>query len=538
MALDFPSPATLNQAYQGPNGIIWTYDGAKWISGTSALDNNTYLPLTGGVVTGPTTIMGATFTAHNTLIGSGVVAPPAANVTPSWHAGGFQVNLAGVHGANLYNTPAAWNYIQAGFGYYLYQDPSTGQLQLTSFGSGAADAPTNTGKIWAFNQDSSFTAPGAVWVGNKVNDFGLQDFGDTTWGIRFAADGWRLRWSAGALQYLSNTEAVLWNCDNQGNVGAFGAVTAAHAVASNTGRVISQSANNPGFCCHWPGVYAAGMIVDGGGGLQLGQMDGNGNWVKAYCSFATDTSVRFFGAIYPNAAIYDIAGRPNFSMFGGASNERYVQLETSIYITKGSGVDLTMATYQATGTLYNSTSGGWMRVNSDAGFQLSSGWAGKPGGGAWSDSSDARIKTIDGDYTQGLAAIVQLQPRVYRFKGNDELDNVATVMPEAMKRMLTMPVEEIPADRAVAPADRLASAHAIVAEQNQSFIGLVAQEVEGAMPEMVTTKTGFIDNVHVDDIRQLDTSALSMAFINAFKELHARVLALEAAATPAVTGKR
>jgi hypothetical protein len=34
MALDFPSAPTTGQTYTGPNGIIWSWDGSKWVNGT------------------------------------------------------------------------------------------------------------------------------------------------------------------------------------------------------------------------------------------------------------------------------------------------------------------------------------------------------------------------------------------------------------------------------------------------------------------------------------------------------------------------
>ena len=43
----------------------------------------------------------------------------------------------------------------------------------------------------------------------------------------------------------------------------------------------------------------------------------------------------------------------------------------------------------------------------------------KPGGGAWAATSDARIKDVQGDYTQGLDDILKLNPVIYTYKGND-----------------------------------------------------------------------------------------------------------------------
>jgi hypothetical protein len=117
----------------------------------------------------------------------------------------------------------------------------------------------------------------------------------------------------------------------------------------------------------------------------------------------------------------------------------------------------------------------------------------KPGGGPWWDSSDARTKTVLGDYTKGLADITQLRPVSYTFDGAD------------------------------------ASPHGGHVPDGRVYIGLVAQEVEGVMPEMVSQIDGFVDGIPVDDMRTLDTGALIYALVNACKELKARIEALEAA---------
>jgi Chaperone of endosialidase len=125
----------------------------------------------------------------------------------------------------------------------------------------------------------------------------------------------------------------------------------------------------------------------------------------------------------------------------------------------------------------------------------------KPGGGPWVATSDARIKTIQSDYKQGLSEVLKLNPVIYTFKGND------------------------------APPDA-PSNHAKVAADATKFVGLIAQEVEPIFPDMVTKVSGWIDGVKVDDLRGLDTGPLIYALINAVKTLAARVETLEAAVIP------
>jgi hypothetical protein len=54
-------------------------------------------------------------------------------------------------------------------------------------------------------------------------------------------------------------------------------------------------------------------------------------------------------------------------------------------------------------------------------------------------------------------------------------------------------------------------------------IGLIAQEAEKIMPEMVSTQKGTIDGRQVDDLRSMDTTPLIFALVNAVKELKAEV---------------
>jgi hypothetical protein len=153
--------------------------------------------------------------------------------------------------------------------------------------------------------------------------------------------------------------------------------------------------------------------------------------------------------------------------------------------------------------LLNLRSGGGTTTTatlSAAGDLTITGTATKPGGGAWTATSDERIKDVIGDYVHGLAEVLQLLPVRYTFKGN-------------YSKKLDEP-----------------SAHQLLADNKREFIGLIAQQAEVPMPEMVTTEAGFVDGKPVADLRVLDTTALTFALVNAVKELAARIEALEGAA--------
>jgi hypothetical protein len=111
--------------------------------------------------------------------------------------------------------------------------------------------------------------------------------------------------------------------------------------------------------------------------------------------------------------------------------------------------------------------------------------------------SDARIKRVLDEYRPGLDAISRLRPVAFAFKGND------TSTPGGV------------------------SPHYEDARENKIHIGLVAQEVEQAIPGMVSTHKGYIDGHEVYDLRHLNSHELIYALINAVKELKAEVDALK-----------
>ena len=128
-------------------------------------------------------------------------------------------------------------------------------------------------------------------------------------------------------------------------------------------------------------------------------------------------------------------------------------------------------------------SAGSIAIQKDGSFFVSSSAAYKPGGGSWTASSDERIKNVVAEYDLGLDAITQLRPVVYRYRGND------------------------------------GDEHKQAAESGQLFVGLIAQEVEDIMPDMVSMKEGEIDGQPVSDLRVLDTSELIFALVNACRTL-------------------
>jgi hypothetical protein len=89
-----------------------------------------------------------------------------------------------------------------------------------------------------------------------------------------------------------------------------------------------------------------------------------------------------------------------------------------------------------------------INTKTPGGYTLAvNGSAAKVGGGSWSDFSDVRLKDIHGSYEHGLAEIDRLNPILYSYRGDNDLDlptdkeyvgvsaqEVQTVIPEAVER--------------------------------------------------------------------------------------------------------
>jgi hypothetical protein len=178
--------------------------------------------------------------------------------------------------------------------------------------------------------------------------------------------------------------------------------------------------------------------------------------------------------------------------------------------------------------------GVWAGMNFDIGGNgtvsfRGGGLAYKSGGQIyWDGSSDARIKRVLGDYMQGLDAVCALNPVRYVYKGNET--HIApshfsdSLLAEGAKKPENY--EEIQKTPLAAPYGN--SPNYVCARDLTEYVGLVAQQAETAMPELIRLEKGFIDGVEVDDIRQVNYTPLMFAMVNAFKEMKERIEALEA----------
>ncbi len=120
--LDFPSSPITGATYTGPNGVIWAYDGAKWVNGTQI--GTAYAPISSPVFTGNPTAPNppsgdADTSVATTAFVSAAVAPafngvgrnyihnPLFNVAQRgagpWAANGYTLDRWAVYGTGTYS---------------------------------------------------------------------------------------------------------------------------------------------------------------------------------------------------------------------------------------------------------------------------------------------------------------------------------------------------------------------------------------------------------------------------------------------------
>lgn len=274
MALDFPSPATPGQTYV--NGGVWIYDGVKW---NGAGGGGAYLPLTGGNESGQVNF-----------------APGPAACIALWQAsppGSTSVYL------QLYNDG---NSHIAGIGGQLYLD-CTYNVWISGSANGKGLVVQNTGghylHIWDDGNTHFASSNGQpIWLDAPVNTGYLTcgDFyssGNVNTNGTYHVQGravlsqdtsyTNIRSPYGNTALFLGSPAVDATNYYRNNIHSFRfwddtnwAEVQCGIFRSQSGRTISQNANYyPGFCCHWPGNYAAGMFMSGTN-LYFGNMDGAG----------------------------------------------------------------------------------------------------------------------------------------------------------------------------------------------------------------------------------------------------------------------
>jgi len=230
------------------------------------------------------------------------------------------------------------------------------------------------------------------------------------------------------------------------------------------------------------GTLTTRMIIDSSGNVGIGttspedvlHVKGTAQWVQPIIDSSTSTTGGSSVVLRGNQNSWALSSR---SSANGTTNNGF-----SIFETLAANIRFVIQTGGNVGI--GTTSPGYQ-------LTLSTDSAAKPTSNTWTISSDARMKTVIGPYTRGVADIMALEPKMYRLNG------------------------------AFGSVD-----------DGRVHVSVIAQEAQATWPEMVGTYEHADkdeDGVEtVTELLNLNTNELQWAMVNAIKELVQRVEALEA----------
>jgi hypothetical protein len=453
---------------------------ANWSKVGTAQDLAAYLPLAGGTLTGPLTLPAAAPTtpaqaANKSYVDAGDAAATAVANSKLPLGGGTLTGPLTLSGPPAQPLQAATKaYVDSGAFLPIIGGTLTGPLHGTDISaSGGLDI---TGSAFVRGAGGLICTNGQLQIqkGNAVNPvLWMYDGSTNRVGFYFDIAGGHSVWSdqySGANIQMGPAQLISLNAANvnhSSNVGVSGNLT------------VSGSAT----------VSGAATIA---GGLGLA---GNNMTITA----AAGSTAGW--------ALYNSGSAILSQFYANSANNQCIWVNNPY----GSSITLAADVMAAPAGGHN------FIVTPGIGYQA--------GGGQWGAYSDARIKTVQSEYSAGLDEVLRLRPVVYTYKGNDTSTADVSTPPARPPDDPTPLIE-------VVEAPYPASMHYHVALEQKSFVGLVAQELEQIFPSMVSESEGYIDGVRVTDLRNVNASELIYALVNAVKTLTARVQELEALVVP------
>jgi hypothetical protein len=218
-------------------------------------------------------------------------------------------------------------------------------------------------------------------------------------------------------------------------------------------------------------------------GVYRGALDATTYSPSSYTQYINNGAMTSFG-VYDNwSSDYDGTTKCGIQVrlaggYGGGSPGNWGGFCYTAYINTNFGSGSTGTNYGYYADITAAGSG------NNWGIYLANGGAAKSGGGSWTATSDSRVKTVLGQYTRGLAEVLQLNVIDYEYNGK--------------------------------------GGHAA---DGKRLTGVVAQEVQQVFPEMVSRRLDKLEETDTEntEILMVDNSALVYALVNCVKELKAEL---------------
>jgi hypothetical protein len=415
---------------------------------TQAAADLRYLQLTGGTLTGPLTLSGApTLDPHAAT--KLYVDTKAGAYLPL--AGGTLTGLLTLSGAPTANLHAATKAFVDAHTTRTDNPHATTAAQigaLTPATAASTYLPLAGGSLTgAVNTNSGIALRGVNSSGGGYNYSPLLIF-NSNWEDCYFRQSHQVGVAAQVELVVGSTTPKVWSFNNSGNTYMPGAL--ALAGGFNAPAATISGAINSGTLGTSGGVIVGGSIAIGG----------NPDFYLSLSGAARTLNFE------PNTFIQKEQATANLSFMAGNSGDLIGRVGPSNH---------------------------YWQLRQDGAFIIS-GVGFRPGGGAWADSSDIRIKDIEGDYMPGLDAICALRPKRYRFKAETGRDTAI------------------------------------------EYVGPIAQEALVAMPDTVTVGPQRMGEIELEDMHSYSASNVLWALVNGMRELrdqndalHARIKTLEGA---------